>query len=281
MSKFFKFIIFLNITIIIIFLLLFFQKEITGFINSKLGWNLETGSINVDWVAFWNNDDEKNEQNQVADNQQVTGNTERSYGDPIVETEGTTQDNAQTAVQGNDTGAIDSRLAGLSGNTVIGINYSGMNTDPATLAMHADRIVKVKVKSVQTVAYENVVRAEIIGTVKETYKGEETKEIQIFAFGGTLKTSDLKNGQIKASADKTEQASETVNVLMDFCEDIVEGETYIIFVENNNGVLSPVSGNMSFFKAGWNNVTRLSSDNQEFSMSLGKFEKEYLKKFKE
>lgn len=256
MKRFYRFILFVNIVIILVFCVLFFRNEISAFIYSQTGITFTIPQPNMDWVAFWKKDDENSS----------AGFAEVENSDEGEKNEG--------QKQGKE--VFDSRIEDLEDNTVIGINYSGIGDDPQSLATHADKIVKAKVKSVKVTAYDNFVHSEIIARVKKTYKGQESEEIRIFAFGGKLNTSELKDGQVKEAAGKTNQSGDTVNVLMDFCEPIKEGEEYIIFAVNNNGILSPVNGNMSFFMVDGRKVVRLSSENTEFSMKLGDFEKEYL-----
>lgn len=239
-KRFYVFLVIINLILISVFCTMFFKEQISGFMSG----------MSLNKLMFWKNDTA------------VVTNWEETTPAPE-ETE------PQTDV-------FESRMSELQGNTIIGINYSGIGDDPQSLANHADRIVRVKVKGVKVTAYNNVVHSEITGKVKQTYKGVETDDIQIFAFGGTVAKADLKSGQIKETAGKTDETGDSVNVLMDFCEPIEEGEEYIIFATNNDGILSPVSGNMSFFKVDGRTVTRLSSENAAFTMKLGDFEKNYL-----
>lgn len=266
MKKFYRFMIFINIIIILAFCVLFFKKEISGFIYSQTGYELNIPDISFDWIAFWKKNEKNGKSNLEVNNQQGRGD-----GSQVK------LQNEQSGQSTDESNSFTERLENLEGNTIIGINYSGIGDGPETLERYADRIVKAKIKSVSTVAYENVVRSEIIAQVKKTYKGESAKEIRIYSFGGNVNVSDLKDGQIKDTASKTDSYGESVNVLMDFCEEIEEGKEYIIFASNAGGVLSPVNGNMSFFKVEGGNVKRVSAEDNEFSMKFRDFEKNYLK----
>lgn len=271
MKKFYRFLLFINICVILVFTVFYFKNEISSFIYSQTGISFSIPELDLSWVVFWRKDDTSTASSvnfQSADNTSDNSNPTENAGD------------APQSEQAQDQSSFDKRIASLQGNTVIGIHYAGINSSPEAMALKADRIVKIKVKSVRTVAYENVVYSEIVADVRHTYKGRETEEIQLFAYGGEVNVSDLKTGQIRESASKTTEYGDTVNVLMDFCEEIEEGRQYIVFVSDNNGVVSPVCGNMSFFKIQGRNVVRKSSEEQDFSMRLSKFENEYLNSYK-
>ncbi len=161
------------------------------------------------------------------------------------------------------------------GNNVIGLTYSSVSSDPEDLALHAGSIFIGELKSSKCSVNGNIMYNDIIFTVDDVYKGTSTKEISMYYYGGSLNTGDIEGGIIKDAGSKSATDSDDVNVVVDYTEDLVVGETYLVFANNNNGIVSPVCGNSSFFKVDGGKVTSLNAL-EPFEMNKGEFEKTYL-----
>ena len=241
------------LSLCILVTILFHGDKVGKFIYDKTG------------VAYYLNDEQRQELNIPDVSQKEETPKTDENGEPVEQSEPEKEPE------------IDENL---EGNNVIGLTYSSINTDPKTLAIYADCIYRVKIKSISTESTANILYTDCDVRVKKVYKGTEVKQARLYSFGGTIETDKLEPGIFQNAAGKTDESTDTVTGLVDFCLPLEVGEEYIVFADNRSGIITPIAGNLSFFKIEGTKVVRISDKEEEgtkFSMSLYKFVKEYLK----
>ena len=105
------------------------------------------------------------------------------------------------------------------------------------------------------------------------------KEIHFSMMGGSIEPGQMQEGYLANVADKTkDKLGQTINLVVDGQEPLQIGKEYIMFADNQNGIMTPSTGRSSFFLIEKRQATRSTIMGEKpFSMPLGKFEKEYLK----